>query len=82
MTSVRGRGQPARRGQASKALTCPPLSNRSDDRDYEDLLGLNEPRPSEAPAEAPAGPPQALSPSVPPDPGINCYSQQNLNRII
>ncbi len=83
MTSVRGRGRPVRRGQASEALTSPPSSNG----DYEDPLGSNKPGLSEAPTgseapEAPAGPPEAPPgpPQAPPfpvlqDPGANRYSQ-------
>ncbi len=90
MTSVRGRGRPARRGQASEAPTSPPSSNG----DHEDPLGSNEPGPSKAPVgseapEAPAGPPEAPPgpPQAPPfpilqDPGANRYSQQDLDRII
>ncbi len=92
MTSVRGRGRPAQRGQASEAPTNPLSSNR----DHEDPLGSNEPGPSEAPAgydtpagsETPAGPetpprpPQAPPFPVPQDPGANRYSQQDLDRII
>ncbi len=87
MTSVRGRDQPIRRGQASEALTSPPSSNG----DHEDPLGSNELGLSEAPAdskapmgppEAPPGPPQAPPLPVPQDPGANCYSQQDLDRII
>ncbi len=87
MNSVRGRGQPTQRGQASKASTGSPSSNG----DHEDPLGLNKPGPSEAPAgsEALAGPleasprpPQAPPLPVPQDPGANRYSQQDLDRII
>ncbi len=87
MTSVRGRVRPARRGQAFEAPTGPPSSNG----DHKNPLGSNKPGPSEAPAgsEALAGPPQApprplQAPPlpVPQDPGANCYSQQNLDRII
>ncbi len=67
MTLVRERGQLARRSQASKTPTRPPSSNRSDNGDHEDPLGLNKPRPSKAFAEpeipvgleAPPRPPQA-----------------------
>ncbi len=90
MTSVRGRGQPVYRGQASEVLTGPFSSNG----DHEDPLGSNKPGPSEAPAgseapEAPARLPEALPgpPQAPPlpvlqDPGANRYSQQDLERII
>ncbi len=87
MTSVRGRGRPVRRGQASKAPTSPPSPNG----DHEDPLGSNESGPSEAPPsskapvgppEAPPGPPQAPPLPVPQDPGANRYSQQDLDRII
>ncbi len=87
MTSVRGRGRPTRRDQASKAPTGPPSSNG----DHEDPLGSNKSGPSKAPAssEAPAGPPEAPPgpPQAPPlpvlqDPGANRYSQQDLDRII
>ncbi len=90
MTSVRGQGRPVRRGQASEAPTSSPSSNG----DHEDPLRSNEPDPSEAPAgfeatKAPAGPPEAFPgpPQAPPlpvlqDPGVNRYSQQDLDRII
>ncbi len=87
MTSVRGRGRPTRRGQASKALTSPPSSNG----DHKDLLGSNELGPSKAsagskaperPSEAPPRPLQAPPLSVPQDPSVNRYSQQDLDRII
>ncbi len=90
MTPVKGRGRPVRRGQASKAPTGPPSSNGN----HEDPLGSNKPGLSETsagsetpeaptgPLEAPPGPPQALSLPVPQDPGANCYSQQDLDRII
>ncbi len=57
MTSVKGRGQPIRRGQASEAPIGPPSSNG----DHEDPLESNEPGLSEAPvgSEAPTGPPEA-----------------------
>ncbi len=82
MTSVRGQGRPARRGQASEAPTGPPSSNG----DHEDPLGSDKLGPSEAsaiPPEAPPRPSQAppLS-NVPRNPGANCYSQQDLDRII
>ncbi len=90
MTSVRGRGRPVHRGQASEAPTGPLSSNG----DHEDPLGSNEPGLSEAPTgskapEAPAGPPEAPPgpPQTPPlpvsqDPDANRYSQQDLDRII
>ncbi len=90
MTSVRGRGRPARRGQASKALT----GLLSFNEDHNNPLESNKPRPSKAPtgSEAPTGPetsagPEPLpgppqAPSLPQDPGANCYSQQDLDRII
>ncbi len=87
MTSVRGRGRPTHRGQASEAPTDPHSSNR----DHENLLGSNESGPSEAPTssatpagplEAPPGPPQAFPLPVLQDPGANRYSQQDLGRII
>ncbi len=87
MTSVRGWGRPTRRGQASEAPTGPLSSNG----DHEDPLGSNKSGPSEAPAgskapagtlEALSGPPQAPSLPILQDPGTNCYSQQDLDRII
>ncbi len=90
MTSVRGRGRPAQRDQAFEA----PTGLLSSNGDYEDPLGLNKVGPSEAPtgSKAPAGPetpagPEALSgsPQTLPllqDPGANCYSHQDLDRII
>ncbi len=83
MTSVRGRGRPVCRGQASEAPTGPLSSNG----DHEHPLRSNKLGPSEAPArseapEAPPGPPQAPPLPVPQDPGANHYSQQNLDRII
>ncbi len=92
MTSVRGRGRPARRSQASEAPTGPSSSNG----DYEDSLGSNKPGPSETPtgSEAPVGPEIPAGPEAPPgppqtpplpilqDPGTNRYSQQDLDRII
>ncbi len=90
MTSVRGRGRLACRGQASEAPTGPSSSNG----DHEDPLRSNEPGSfkalfrSEAPEapvglpEAPPRPPQAPSLPVLQDPGANRYSQQDLDRII
>ncbi len=90
MTSVRGRGRPVRRGQASKA----PIGPLSSNGDHEDPLKSNTPGLSKAPAgseapeaparplEAPPGPPQALLLLVPQDPDANRYSQQDLDRII
>ncbi len=90
MTSVRGRGRPARRGQASKAATDPSSSNR----DHKNPLESNKLGPSEAPtgSEAPAGPEIPVGPEAPlgppqaspllQDSGTNCYSQQDLDRII
>ncbi len=87
MTSVRGRGRPVRRGQASKAPTGPFSSNG----DHENPLGSNESGPSKAPAgsealarppEAPPGPPQVPPLPVLQDPSANRYSQQDLDRII
>ncbi len=92
MTSVRGRGQPARRGQISETLTGPLSSNE----DHEDPQGSNKPGPSQTPTgskvptgpETPTGPktppglPQAPPLQVPHQPGANNYSQQDLDRII
>ncbi len=87
MTSVRGRGQPIRRSQASEAPIGPLLSNG----DHEDPLGSNKPGFSEALAsseaptgtpEARPGPPQAPPLPVPQDPDANRYSQQDPDRII
>ncbi len=67
MTSVRGEGQPVRRGQASEAPTGPSSSNG----DHEDPLGSNELGPSETPtgSKTPAGPPEA-SPGPPQAPPL------------
>ncbi len=92
MTSLRGWGQSAQKSQASKASTGLFSSNR----DYKDPLRSNEPEPSKAPAgskafagpETPAGPealpgpPQAPLLPIFQDRGVNCYSQQDLDRII
>ncbi len=92
MTSVRGRGQPAQGGQASKAPIGPPSSNG----DHEDPLGSNKLGPSKAPTgskvlagletltgpEACLRPPQAPSLPVPQDLDANRYSHQDLDRII
>ncbi len=87
MTSVKGRGRPARRGQVSEAPTGPPSSNG----DHKDPLRSNKTEPSEAPdgsetlagpLEAPSKPSQAPPLSVLQDLGANCYSQQDLDRII
>ncbi len=92
MTSVRGRGRPTQRSQASKAPTGPSSSNA----DHEDTLRSNEPGPSKAltgskaPAEpetsarpeAPPGPPQAPPLPVPQDLDAHRYSQQDLDIII
>ncbi len=83
MTSVRRRGQPARRGQ--EALTSLALPNRSDDGNHKDPLGSNKPRPSKAlvrpktlaAIEAPTRPPQA-----PPAPGVARYTQQNKDHLL
>ncbi len=72
MTSVRRRGQPARRGQVSKA----PSSNG----DHEDPLGSNEPGSSEAP-EAPIGPPKAPLPA-PLAPDIARYMQKDMDHLL
>ncbi len=83
MTSVKRRGRPVHKGQASEAPTGPLLSNG----DHEDPLGSNEPGSSKAPTgseapeaparplEAPPGPPQAPLLPIPQDPGANRYSQ-------
>ncbi len=87
MTSVRGRGQLTQRSQAFEDPTGPPSSNG----DHKDPLESNELGLFKDPAgsEAPVGPPKALPgpPLAPPlpvpqDPGVNRYSQQNLDRII
>ncbi len=87
MTLVRGQSRSIQRSQASEALTGP-LSNKSNDREYENLLGSNKPGPSEAfaglytalagpetPAEpeAPLSLSQVLSPTFQ-DSGANRYS--------
>ncbi len=89
ITSVRGRGRPTQRNQASKAPTGP-SSNMSDNRDNKNPLRSNKLGPSEASArpkalsrpETPARSPQALPLPVLQDPGANRYSQQDLDRII
>ncbi len=84
MTSVRRRGQPARRCQAFEA----PSSNG----DYEDPLGSNEsgssetPAGSEAPArsetpEVPIGPPETLLPA-PPAPNVAQYMQKDMDHLL
>ncbi len=82
MTSVRGRGQSAHRGQASEAPTGPPSSNG----DHEDPLGSNEPGLSEAPAgsEAPKtlmGSPEAPFPA-PPAPDVARYTQKDMDHLL
>ncbi len=72
MTSVRGRGRPTRRGQASEA----PLSNG----DHEDPLGSNEPGPSEAP-EAPIGPPDTPLPTFR-TPDVARYIQKDMDHLL
>ncbi len=57
MISIREQDRPAQRSQASKAPTGAPSSNKSADGNYKDPLGSNKPGPSDAPAEAPVGPP-------------------------
>ncbi len=79
-TSVRGQGCLTRRGQVSKALTGP-SSNRFNNRDHEDPLRSNKPRPSKVSTEVSVRPLQTLSPT-PPNPDANRYSQQDLHRII
>ena len=86
--SVRGQKRLAWRSQASEAFIGL-TSNKSDDGDHNDLLGSDKPGLSEAPTrlfKAPtglfkafAGPPQA---SLAQDPGANCYSEQDLDKII
>ncbi len=70
MTSVRGRGQLVQKGQAFKAPIVLLSSNKSDDRDHKDPLGLNKPRPSKTPTghKAPAGPKTSARPKAPPGP--------------
>ncbi len=82
MTSVRGRGQPAQRSQASKVPTSFSSSNKSANGDHKDPLRSNEPGPFEASAEASGGPLQAPPFPILQDPGANHYSQQNLDKII
>ncbi len=72
MTSVRGRGRPARRDEASEAP--------SSKGDYEDPLGSNEPGLSEAP-EAPIGPPKAPFPA-PPALDVARYTQKNMDHLL
>ncbi len=74
MTLVRGQVQPTQRTQASEA----PI-NRSNDGDHEDPLASNKPGPSKAPAEAPAGPPQTLSPAAP---NIVRYTQKDIDHSL
>ncbi len=66
MTSIKGRGQLARRSHASKAPTGPPLSNG----DHKDFLGSNKPGLSEALAgsKAPLGLETSAGPKAPPGP--------------
>ncbi len=85
MTSIRGQGLLARRGQASKAPTGPFSFNGN----HEDPLKLNELRPSKAFAgsKVPVGPETPLGPEAPPrspqapplpvgrDPSATRYSQ-------
>ncbi len=79
MTSVQRQSCFAQRGQASEAPTGP-SSNRSDNRDHENPLGSNESGPSEASAEAPIGPFQALPPKTEMD--IARFIQKDLDQII
>ncbi len=76
MTLVRRRGRPAHKGQASKALTSPSLSNG----DQKDPLESNEPGPSEAP-EAPIGPLEAPLPT-PPAPDVARYMRKDMNYLL
>ena len=88
MTSIRERGRPGRRSQASKA-PMGPTSNRSENENHKYPLKSNKPGPSKAPItsskaptrpfKAPTRPPQA---PLPQDPGANHYSQQDLDRVI
>ena len=81
MTLVQRQGRLIQRSQAFKT-PIGPTSNRSDNRDYKNSPRSNKPGPSEAltgPFEAPTGPPQA---PLAQDPGVNCYNQQDLDRII
>ena len=83
MTLVRGQTRPARKGQAFKALTNP-SSIKSDNKDHKNPLKSNKPGPPKAfsgsePPKAPSRSSQTLSSK---DPSINCYSQQDLNKII
>ncbi len=88
MTSIKERSCLAQRAQVFKAPTSL-SSNRSDDKDYKNPLGSNEPEPSKAPAapetpvgpKAPSEPPRALLPA-PEDLDANQYSQQDLDKII
>ncbi len=83
MTSVRGRDQPAQRGQTFKAPTDTSSSNKFDNRDHENPLGSNKLGPFKALAgpKAPLGPSQAPPLLVSQDPGANRYIQQDLDRI-
>ncbi len=89
MSSIRGRNQPAQRGQISEAPTSPLLSNKSDNEDHKDLLRSNKLECSKASVgpkallgpeiptglEAPSRPPQAPSLPVSQDLSANGYSQ-------
>ena len=82
MTLVKGQDCPTYRAQASEILTS--LSLVKSKNDHKNPLELNKPGPPKASSESgsskvPLGPPQA---SPPHDPNANCYSQQNLDRII
>ncbi len=82
MTLVTGYSQSAWRSQVFKASTGPPSSNKSDNKDYKDPLGSNKLGLSEAPTEVATGHLQAFLFPIPQDLSTNCYSQQNLDRII
>ncbi len=75
MTSVRGRGRPVWRGQASKAPT-----DWSNNGDHKNSLGSNKPGPSEAPirSEAPARPPHAPPPAAP---DVAQYIQKDMDHL-
>ncbi len=75
MTSVRGRGHPARRGQASKA----PI-DRFNNGDHEDPLGSDELGPSKAP-EIPIGPPKTPLPT-PSALDVARYTQKDMDHLL
>ncbi len=76
MTSVRGRGRPAQRGQASEAST-----DWSNNRDYKNPLGSNKPGSSKAliGPEALIGPSEASPPAAP---NVAWYMQKDMNHLL